>query len=113
MLAMPRLAIPAGMPKEVLAIIDVIGNNVRTEVLRCLSVQPMTAVELGEALEMAASSLHRHLTTLEERGLVRADVRPGQRRGGRTVTWSADREQVLKLAAQWGAYATGDEPTAG
>ncbi len=106
MRAMPRLSMPADMPLEVQAIIDVIGNSARTEILRILTRQPMSAVDLAAVLEVHHASVHRHLTKLESYGLVAATAAAGQRRGNKHVVWSTVPERVSALGAQWVAYAT-------
>ena len=98
------------MPKEVLAIIDAIGNRVRTEILRHLSVRQMTVAELAERTAVDRSWILRHLALLEELGVVAADHPPGERLGrGRTVLWTTNRERVVEVAAIWRAYATGQD----
>lgn len=106
MRGMPRLSTPADMPLEVQAVIDVIGNLARTEILRILTRQPMSAVELAEALEVHHASAHRHLTKLESYGLVVATAAPGRRRGNKHVVWSTDPKRIRDLGAHWIAYAT-------
>lgn len=97
------------MPREVLAIIDVIGNHARTEILRRLAHSPRSAVDLAAELEVAHSSVHRHLLKLEEQGLVEADVDPGQRRGRKTVIWRTVPERVAELGQLWIGYASGTD----
>ena len=98
------------MPEEVLAIIDVIGHHVRTEILRRLAHSPMTVVDLATEMDVAHSSVHRHLVKLEEHGLVAADTEPGQRAGrGRTVLWRTAPERVLEVGQLWISYATGQD----
>jgi len=104
---MPRLTTPAEMPQEVLAIIDVIGNHVRTEILRRLCTAPATAVDLASEMGVAHSSVHRNLLRLEEYGLVVADVEPGRRVGNKVVRWAAVPEKVEGLGRRWIEYATG------
>lgn len=103
----PRLSMPGGMPEGVLDAIDIIGNNVRTEILRRLAQQPMTTLALAEQLEVHHASVHRHLVLLEQRGLVAADVGPGKRRG-QTVTWETNLEKVAEIGRTWIDYASGD-----
>ncbi len=103
---MPRLTSIPDQPEEVSATIDVIGNQVRTEILRRLSLEPMTAPELGDSMGVSRFSVLRHLAALEEHGLVRADRPVGERKGV-LVHWSTDRERVAALGARWTTYATG------
>lgn len=102
---------PADMPLEVQAVIDVIGNLARTEILRILARQPMSAVDLADAMEVHHASVHRHLAKLEAAGLVIATAEPGQRRGNKHVIWSTVTERVVELGSQWIAYATAQSPT--
>ncbi len=105
---MPKLSLPQGMTEEVAAIIEVLGNHVRTEILRRLAQQPMTAVDLAAELDVAHSSVWRHLVLLEERGLVTADADPGRRRGNKHVVWATVPDRVREMGTQWIAYASGD-----
>lgn len=97
---------PEDLPKGVRVAIDVIGNNVRTEILRVLARQPMTTAELAERIEIHHASVHRHLVLLEEKGLVTADVGRGRRRG-QTVTWRTNTEKVAQVGKVWIDYASG------
>jgi ArsR family transcriptional regulator len=104
---MPKLSLPQGMTEEVAAIIEVLGNHVRTEMLRRLAQQPMTAVDLAAELDVAHSSVWRHLVLLEERGLVIADADPGRRRGNKHVVWATVPDRVREMGTQWIEYASG------
>lgn len=104
----PRLSMPEGMPEEVLVVIDIIGNNVRTQLLRSLSGEPQTALELAEELGVHHASVHRHLALLEEYGLVIADVDRGHRQG-KTVRWSTVRTKVEEFGQLWIRYATSSD----
>src|SRR6266508_4064971 len=107
MLPVPRLSKPGSMPKEVLAVIDAIGNRARTEILRHLSAGQLTVADLAELTGVDRSWILRHLTVLEELGLVSADHARGERLGrGRTVLWQTNRDRVVAVAAIWQAYAT-------
>ncbi len=97
---------PEDMPEEVRVAIDVIGNNVRTEILRRLSRRAMTTLELAEQLRVHHASVHRHLVFLEEHGLVMADVDRGRRRG-QNVTWHANRTKIAEVGRLWIDYASG------
>lgn len=103
---MPHLTSIENQPEEVRAAIDVIGNQVRTEILRRLSLEPLTAPDLAKGLDVSRFSVLRHLTALESLGLVAAD-RPFGARKGVTVHWSTDVDQVSKVGTSWTAYATG------
>lgn len=97
---------PGEMPEEVLSAIDVIGNNVRTEILRRLAQDAATARDLAEQIGVHHGSVHRHLVVLEEHGLVTTDVDPGKRRGQKVV-WRTDRDKVAELGEIWARYASG------
>lgn len=97
---------PGDMPEEVLAAIDVIGNNVRTEILRRLAQRPATAGDLAEQIGVHHGSVHRHLVVLEQHELVTTDVDPGKRRG-QTVVWRTDTAKVAEWAEVWARYASG------
>lgn len=110
----PRLSKPASMPREVLAILDAIGNRVRTEILRHLSARHMTVAELADLTGVDRSSILRHLRVLEELGMVSADHPPGERLGrGRLVLWHTNPTRVAEIANIWLAYVTGRNQAAG
>ena len=100
---MPRLSMPGDMPREVLAAIEIIGNNVRTEILRRVSERGLTALELADRIGVHPASIHRHLTVLEYHGLVSADVAPGRRRG-QSVRWRTETDQVAEYGRTWVRY---------
>lgn len=108
MRGMPRLSMPGDMPEEVLVAIDIIGNNVRTEILRRLARQTLTAPALAGQIGVHVVSVHRHLLILEEHGLVVADLERGQRMG-RGVTWRTEPDQVAELGRIWVAYGSGSD----
>lgn len=104
---MPRMTTPPGMPEEVSAVIDAIGNRARGALLRELAQNgPLTAPELARRVSASRESVHRHLLDLESFGLARADTAPGQRHG-RLVTWSADVDRVNEIIDVWRNYLTG------
>ena len=111
MRVMPRLSTPREMPREVVDLVDVIGNHARTEILRRLSAGPLSAMELAAVLDIHHASVHRHLVRLEEHGLVTAstDAEPGHRRGNKGVRWSVVPERVEQLGRQWIEYASGSD----
>lgn len=88
--------------------IEVIGNKVRTEILRELATGSATAAELSDRIEVAHSSVHRNLLRLEELGLVVADAEIGNRRGSTSVIWSSVPDRVLELGQAWIRYASGE-----
>lgn len=104
----PRLSKPPRMPEGVVAIIDAIGNSVRTEILRHLSLQAMSATQLAEVIEADPRVVRRHLEVLEDLGLVAADHPRGDRRAkGRIVLWETDHARVEEVGKIWIDYVTG------
>ena len=103
---MPRLCTPPQMPDAVQEIIEVIGNQARTEMLRSLADGSITDVDLAESLSVAQSSICRNLVTLEHIGLVAIDVEAGRRQGDKTVTWSLVPDKVDELCQEWAGYVT-------
>lgn len=95
------------MPEDVLAAIDVIGNNVRTEILRCLAQEAMTARDLADSIGVHVGSVHRHLVLLEQHGLIATDVGAGKRQG-QTVLWRTDTFKVAVCGEVWTRYASGE-----
>ena len=103
---------PGDMPEEVLVAIEIIGNNVRTEILRRISERGLTALELADRIGVHPASIHRHLIALEQHGLVSADVAPGRRRG-KSVTWRTETDRVTEVGRTWVRYScsSADSPT--
>jgi predicted transcriptional regulator len=99
---------PEDMPEAVRSATDVVGNNVRTEILRHLSQRSRTSLELAELLQVHHASVHRHLVLLEDRELVTADVGRGRRRG-QTVTWQSNPERIAEVGQLWIDYASGGD----
>lgn len=108
MSSVPRLSMPGDMPEDVLAAIDAIGNNVRTEILRRLAQGASTAHDLAEQIGVHVGSIHRHLVVLEQHDLVTTDVDRGKRRG-QMVLWRTDTAMVMNRAQVWARYATGGD----
>lgn len=104
MIIVPQLVMPSGMPNNVLAAINVLGNVLRTEILHRLSKGPNTAVELANTIGTAQSSVHRHLIVLEGHGLVMANKSPEERAGPVSVTWELVPDRVYELADLWVRY---------
>lgn len=99
---------PPNMPEGVLAIIDAIGNGARTEMLRHLSLRTMSTPALAEAINVDPSQILRHLTVLEDMGLVRASHPRGSRLGrGRVVLWETDPGRAEEVGRIWTDYVTG------
>jgi DNA-binding transcriptional ArsR family regulator len=97
------------MPREVAAIIDAIGNRLRTEILSLIADTAMTASDLAEATGGDVTTIRRHLAVLEELGLVDAD-RPPDDRGpgrGRFVLWKTNHQRAEEVGRRWIGYVTG------
>ena len=107
--AMPQLPTPPDMPEEVKAIVDAIGNRVRTEILCQLASRPQIVSELASSTGTVASQVRKHLAILEELGLVSADRAPGDRGPGRGrfVLWSTNVERAEEVGRAWIDYVTG------
>lgn len=84
--------------------VEIVGNAVRTEILRALSLNAMTGRELARTLEVSHTTVHRYLALLEEQGLVVTKTQAG-RRQGQQVVWSADAERIAEIGQQWISYA--------
>jgi DNA-binding transcriptional ArsR family regulator len=59
-------------------IFDALASRPRREILAFLSKQELTTTELAERFEMSTPAISRHLSVLENAGLVRSE-RQGQR----------------------------------
>lgn len=91
-----------------MAIIDAIGNRVRTEVLRLLACEAQSATQLARATDSDYRQMRRHLAVLEDLGLVVADTPPDQRGPGRRgVLWRTNIERAEEIGRLWVDYVTG------
>jgi DNA-binding transcriptional ArsR family regulator len=109
MRAMPSLPSPPRLSREVAAIIDAIGNRLRTQILSLIADTAMTASDLAEATGGDVTTIRRHLAILEELGLVNAD-RPLDDRGpgrGRFVLWKTNHQRAEEVGRRWIDYVTG------
>jgi DNA-binding transcriptional ArsR family regulator len=106
---MVRFPTPSRMPREVAAIIDAIGNRLRTEILSLIADTAMTSSELAEATGGDATTIRRHLAVLEELGLVDADRAPDDRGPGRGrfVLWKTNQQRAEEVGRIWIDYVTG------
>ena len=91
------------------AIIDAIGNRLRTEILRLIADTAMTASKLAEATGGDATTIRRHLAVLEGLGLVDADTLPDDRGPGRGrfVLWKTNHQRAEEVGRIWIDYVTG------
>lgn len=107
---MPVLITPPGMPEDVVAAIETMGNRARTELLHLLSSagRALTTQELTEALDGTRIRVREHLMEMESDGLVVANYPPGER-AGRKLLWTVDKERIADLARTWQWYAQGQE----
>ena len=104
----PRLSKPPKMPPGALPIIAAIPNSARTEILRRLSLRAMSATELAEVIDADPRVVRRHLSVLEDMGLVTADHPRGDRRAkGRVVLWETDHARAVEVGKIWSDYVTG------
>ena len=87
--------------------IEVVGSQVRTEILRRLVPVAQTAPQLAEAMGVSRFSVIHHLSAMELHGLVHADRAQGHRRGT-TVRWSLDTERVAEFTRRWTSYVHGE-----
>lgn len=109
MLAMPSLPSLPRMPRDVAAIIDAIGNRLRTEILSLIADTPMTASDLAEATGGDVTTIRRHLAVLEGLRLVDADRAPDDRGPGRgrVVLWKTNHKRTEEIGRIWIDYVTG------
>lgn len=109
MLAMPSLPSLPRMPREVAAIIDAIGNRLRTEILSLIADTAMTASDLAEATGGDVTTIRRHLAVLEGLRLVDADRAPDDRGPGRGrfVLWKTNHKRAEEIGRIWIDYVTG------
>lgn len=103
----PRYTRPAGMPPDVEALIDVIGNRTRQALLRELArVNTASTAQLQAAVCVRRESVVRHLRLLEDAGLVRADIPRGVRFGA-SPTWTLIRPNLIAQLEDMRDYLTG------
>ena len=96
-----------------MAIIDAVGNRVRTEVLRLLALDARTAAQLADATDSDIRQMRRHLAVLEDQGLVIADTPASQRGPGRRgVLWRTNIERAEEVGRIWVDYVTGRHSSA-
>lgn len=101
------------MPREVKALVDAIGHDMRTEILHKLSLAPATVADLVAVLPTDQSQIRRHLAMLEAQGLVTATATSEERRGGgrgNTVLWRTNVTRAEEVARIWSDYVTGKTP---
>lgn len=104
----PRYVKPSGMPPEVEAIIDILGNRVRQAIVRELASHgPATTAHLDAAIGARRDTTIRHLRALEDAGLVDGQP-PLQERTGRVTTWTLDRPAVERHLARLHDYVLGE-----
>lgn len=96
---------PPGQSPEVVAVIEVMGSQARTEILRMLSIDgPLTTSEIARRLQIEhPRGAHRHLVDLRDAGFVQSESIDG--RG--TIRWSVVPEELPRAAQRWLDYASG------
>jgi DNA-binding transcriptional ArsR family regulator len=96
---MPRITQPydAAWSADVEAAVATFGNRSRNEILRFLTSNgPATRGDIVEAVSASDPSVAKHLTALEDAGVVIVDVEPG-RRHGRSPRYSANPIRIKEL----------------
>ena len=96
---MPRITQPhdAAWSADVEAAVATFGNRARNEILRYLaSSGPATRGDIVAAVSAGDPSVAKHLSALEEAGVVMVDVEPG-RRHGRSPRYSANPVRIKEL----------------
>ncbi|MCA4132652.1 helix-turn-helix transcriptional regulator [Arthrobacter sp. M4] len=96
---MPRITQPedAAWSADVEAAVATFGNRSRNEILRYLSAHgPATRGDIVSAVSAGEPSVAKHLTALEEAGVIVVDVEPG-RRHGRSPRYSANTNRIKEL----------------
>jgi DNA-binding transcriptional ArsR family regulator len=96
---MPRITQPydAAWSADVEAAVATFGNRSRNEILRFLASNgPATRGDIVEAVSASDPSVAKHLTALEDAGVVIVDVEPG-RRHGRSPRYSANLVRIKEL----------------
>ncbi len=92
-------------------VIEVLGNQARTEILHRLRQESRSASALAAELDLSRSSVHRHLLALEEQGYVIADVSPEDRSHRQsTAHWSINAPAIEAAIKTWLEYAAGTAP---
>ena len=103
--AMPSRTRPAHLPGEVRAVIQVMGSEVRTELMRTLhAVGESSTADLAQSVGASESAALRHLKDLEVLGLVTGHRRRGMGRAGVRIMWTLNAERVEEVAGQWTMY---------
>jgi DNA-binding transcriptional ArsR family regulator len=96
---MPRITQPhdAAWSADVEAAVATFGNRSRNEILRFLTANgPATRGDIVAAVSAGEPSVAKHLTVLEDAGVVIVDVEPG-RRHGRSPRYSANAARIKDL----------------
>jgi ArsR family transcriptional regulator len=96
---MPRITQPydAAWSADVEAAVATFGNRSRNEILRFLTANgPATRGDIVEGVSAGEPSVAKHLTALEDAGVVVVDVEPG-RRHGRSPRYSTNPVRIKEL----------------
>ena len=70
-------------------VFDALASRPRREIIAYLSAQALTTSELAQRFDMTAPSISRHLTVLENAGLVQSERR------GQFVLYSLNRDNLV------------------
>ncbi len=85
--------------------IQVMGSEVRTEILRSLHARGESSTgEIADAVGASESAALRHLKELEGLGLVTGHRRRGVGRAGVRIAWTLNPARVEEVAGQWAQY---------
>ncbi|MEJ2289009.1 MAG: helix-turn-helix domain-containing protein, partial [Deinococcales bacterium] len=109
------------------AVLKALASEPRTRILEVLSERLLNVSEIAEALSIPLSTATLHVNVLEEAGLLRADLRPGERGLQKVCQRVYDQvlirlpgherepeQQIVELTMPVGAYVRSDvEPTCG
>ncbi len=109
------------------SVLKALASEPRTRILEVLAGQLMNVSEIAEALSIPLSTATLHVNVLEEAGLLRADLRPGERGLQKVCQRVYDQvlirlpgherepeQRIVELAMPIGAYVRSEvEPTCG
>lgn len=104
--AMPHITQPedAQWSPDIEAAVATFGNRARNEILRYLAHHsPATRGDIVAAVSSEAPSVAKHLLVLEEAGVIKADVEPGQRHG-KAPRYSTNKARIRELMAAHRRY---------
>lgn len=80
--------------KQLDSVFEALSNAKRRDMMQILSQQPMTVAQLAQKTNVSLPSMHRHIRTLEDAGLI-------QRRKVGRVNFIAIKRQTMSAAKTW------------